>query len=203
MRRMAGKEFHQSMRKHATERAMETFPDFKSETYKNYEFQTWTNQKNQPVLNVYRGMSGKAISRYYYISTDHRQVAINGYKEIADRIEKTKADKKKSQSEVKNTYKVDEILYDSWGYGQTNIDFYQITEVLSKSIKVRAINSKLTDRECGHDQGYLMPIKDSFSGAEFLKRIQAYGNEGKTMVKSTHGWISKWDGQAVWSSWYH
>jgi len=48
-----------------------------------------------------------------------------------------------------------------------------------------------------------MPIKDSFSGAEFLKRIQAYGNEGKTMVKSTHGWISKWDGQAVWSSWYH
>ncbi len=38
-------------------------------------------------------------------------------------------------------FKVGQIFYNSWGYEQTNVDFYQVVKVTDKSVEFRAIES--------------------------------------------------------------
>ena len=43
-----------------------------------------------------------------------------------------------------NPVKVNDIFYSSWGYDQTNIDFYQVIDVLPNSVKVVKIGEDRT-----------------------------------------------------------
>lgn len=54
------------------------------------------------------------------------------------------------------------LLYRTWGYEQTNCDFYQVVRLLSKTIEVRKIGHATT--ETGFMQGYATPCKDHFIG---------------------------------------
>ncbi len=60
---------------------------------------------------------------------------INRKLEIKQFQEKKKEAIRKAKEEMNHSFKIGQILYDSWGYEQTNIDFYQVTAVLPKSIE--------------------------------------------------------------------
>jgi hypothetical protein len=103
------------------------------------------------------------------------------------------------------------VLYSSWGYDQTNIDFYQIIEVNAKSIKIRRIASKYApeqdNRGLSSMAAYVMPIQDEFIKDEILsKKINALVSPGGSIqyyIKSKHGWISEHvEGSKHYSSWY-
>lgn len=125
--------------------------------------------------------------------------------------DKRKEIKKEALQNMAHNFKVDGILYDSWGYDQTNIDFYQIIEVGAKSIKIRPIRSYYAndDKNKGLStmSSYVGPVKDSFIGDEIiLKKINAlisYNGSVSYYVKSKHGWISEHvEGSVHYSSWY-
>lgn len=63
-----------------------------------------------------------------------------------------------------STVKVGDIFYSSWGYDQTNIDFYQIVRLTEKgSAFVRPIRARRVETENGHfTQEALVPVKDGF-----------------------------------------
>ena len=46
---------------------------------------------------------------------------------------------------VKVTPKVGDILYSSWGYYQTNIDFYKVVKVSEFSVLIQKLNSAITE----------------------------------------------------------
>ena len=70
--------------------------------------------------------------------------------------------------------KVGSIFKSSWGYDQTNVDYYQVTKVnpSGKSITVQEISNsiKSTGMMCGES----LPIKNSFKGTPKTKRIKSY-----------------------------
>lgn len=64
-----------------------------------------------------------------------------------------------------NPYKVGQLLYNSWGYDQTNYDFAQIVKVGKRSVTIRRINGKHI-RSVGWASDIVSPARDSFLSGE-------------------------------------
>lgn len=104
-----------------------------------------------------------------------------------------------ARKNFKNPYEVGQILYNSWGYEQTNVNFYQIVEVKAKSIVIQEIDQERQYSQS--DAGTCMPIKDSFaSEKQIVKMITIRVYDGKV---NYYVHLSTWDGKPKsWSS-YH
>lgn len=71
--------------------------------------------------------------------------------------------KQKTLAELKlsNPFQIGNIVYESWGYEQTNIDFYQIVEVKKCSVVIRKLKQETV--ETGFMCGHTVALKDEFS----------------------------------------
>ena len=87
-------------------------------------------------------------------------------------------------------------MYTSWGYDQTNVDFYQVISTpTSKTIILNCIAQK-TSYE-GDMNGETMPAKDKLVGDSFSKRVCVGG-----YVKIEGQYARKWDCKPKYfSSW--
>lgn len=87
-------------------------------------------------------------------------------------------------------FKVGDIFYDSWGYDQTNVDFFQVTEITKGTVTLRAIASSWTD-----DKMYaVVPVPNKFTGEEFKKTPMWKDWEREDngfRLSSRHGCISR------------
>lgn len=149
----------------------------------------------------------KIIQNYRYPTYDRM---IKRVKEFIDNInqqkiekDKRKTEQKKAKENIHNIVEVGDLLYDSWGYDQTNIDFYQITKVGKSSVWIRPIASQRVSGTEGHDSVNVKPVKDGFTGEEVRKLVQIYGD--RYYLKSDFGSISKYTqgDKGVMSSWGH
>ena len=70
------------------------------------------------------------------------------------------------------TYKIGDILVSSWGYDQTNIDFYEVVGITpsGKSIRLRAITGEHV-QTVGFMSEMVKPVPGDFIGKTFTKRI--------------------------------
>lgn len=102
-----------------------------------------------------------------------------------------------------NPVKIGDVFYTSWGYDQTNVEFYQVTAVKGQFVWVREICKNI--EESGFMSGHTTPVKNTFreSAGELKKRVLTTDG-GKTV----HLKISdlrtawQWDGRAKYVSWY-
>ena len=149
-RTMSNKEFYESMK----QRFMDNDPEFtKAE-------QTLTKIPDDEVLVLKNedrliavAWSGKR-SKYdwYYRFRDKKQMDkyISDYFcKLEDRARlkiERKEQKKKEKLEFFDSIQVGDIFVDSWGYDQTNVDFYKVTKKLKASIKIVKIGSEVVER---------------------------------------------------------
>jgi len=85
-----------------------------------------------------------------------------------------------------------DVLVSSWGYEQTNVDFYQVVGATAKSLKLRRIkqeNSWNTDRTSG---GKTIPKVNDFSGEVFTRR---YSPDRDYVKIADRMYASKWNGK--------
>jgi hypothetical protein len=83
--------------------------------------------------------------------------------------------------------KVGDVLVSSWGYDQTNYDYYQVTRLVGKqSVEIRELGRQAA--ETGFLQGDCVPVKDFFKGEPMLKRVN---ENGSVKVHSWGVWASK------------
>ena len=110
--------------------------------------------------------------------------------------------KKQAPAIFEMPFKPGDILYNSWGYDQTNIDFYQVTRCTKASVFIRPIKAEYSDRSAGCDMAaYVTPLKNEFTGEEIRKKIQWY--DGNAYIKFEFGGCSRYkDGDEIYCSWY-
>ena len=86
---------------------------------------------------------------------------------------KTKA---KKQPVNKYGVKVGDMCCDTWGYGQTNVDFYQVVDLKgSTTVVLKPVNKNA--RMIG-DMSYMVsPIKDDFLEGKYKTRLMTNGEE--------------------------
>ncbi len=102
------------------------------------------------------------------------------------------------------TLQAGDILSASWGYDQTNVDFYQVTRLIgNQSVEIRKIHARMIDsNERGAD--YLMPVKDSF-----FTPANEYDDRGRLLIRRANGtsvnvddcrYASLWSGEAKYQT---
>ena len=146
------------------------------------------------------GFAGKAAKPAFHYRhrneverTSHIAGFIAGRKATAEAKVKRQADRK-----APHTLKVGDVLVSSWGYDQTNIDFYQVTRVPgANTVELREIAAS-SGGEDGFMTATCTPVPDSFKGEPMIKRASADNYVRLTSYASA----SKWDGRAKRYSWY-
>ena len=117
------------------------------------------------------------------------------------------ASAKKSDPVSKFGIKVGDILEDSWGYEQTNVEFYLVTKIIS-ACKIEIVELGHIETEPNSSMsGYVIPDLDRRTGDPILKTVSQDSYE-----KAHGGWhvkinssisLTPWDGQPCFqSSWY-
>lgn len=135
----------------------------------------------------------------YTTSEKHREWAIKNAVETARSNEEARAKRAREKASVKaaDFWSVGDVIYNSWGYDQTNIDWYQIVEVKNKSVVLREIAQNCSDFG-GPTGGKTQPCRNQFCGKPFVKMV---GREGR--ISFEFGGSSKWDGKPKYCSSYH
>lgn len=130
-----------------------------------------TPKGSVPVLAVgFAGRRNKPDFHYRFSSEERREEYIKGYVKKIEGIAAAKLEYARKTREVENLLKVGDILYSSWGYDQTNIDFYEVVKVLPKSVVIREIGAR--SEVTGYESGECWPIPGSFKGPPRTVRVK-------------------------------
>lgn len=147
----------------------------------------------------FAGKAAKPAFHYRHRSEHERAEYIAGF--IAGRKDAAEARaKRQAERKAPHTLKVGDILVSSWGYDQTNIDFYQVTRVPgANTVEIREIGCTST-RENFHCSMSASKIAapDQFIGEPMLKRVSA----GNCVRIASYAHAHPWDGRPERYSWY-
>lgn len=150
---------------------------------------------------AYKGSSMKFRWFFSFPSVERCLILINEFfQEYNDELRR-----KTAKKEFTTSLKPGDILVSTWGYDQTNADFYQIIEIRGKKdIIIRQICA--TVEETGFMCGYAMPRPGVWAHDSLLlrKRTGPAYTDGKEERVSITPYSSAylWDGKKVSCSWY-
>lgn len=157
--------------------------------------------------NAYTTLTGekKLFRRFLLLSKQMDDVTCKRCLNTSNRI---------STKDLRNPYKVGQILHYSWGYDQTNCEFYQVTEVTKGTVTIRQIGTCTVDGSEGFMSDSRVPVPQGFLADEqpLKKRLvadqkwdaeqQKWIGTGEGYITMPHGCISLWDGNPQYCSWY-
>lgn len=87
---------------------------------------------------------------------------------------------------------VGDLLVSTWGYDQTNVDFYEVTRATAKMVQLRPVS---IEQEPGESWGTFTaaPRRGAFTGPEF--RCKVKGNPENPYVNiNSFAMAQKWNG---------
>jgi hypothetical protein len=132
----------------------------------------------------YQGKAIKPSAHFRYPSEEKRNAAAASFLAAADaRKARKDAEKAAVKEELAEptSLAVGDILRASWGYDQTNIDFYEVTKICgTRMIEIREIGQHSIETKSM--QGRCVPIKGEFIGEPMRKKVNRFG---KVQIK--HG----------------
>jgi hypothetical protein len=101
--------------------------------------------------------------------------------------------------------KVNDILVSSWGYDQTNVDFYKVLKLSpsGKSVTIQRINEHITENGfmCGMSVPAIPHTVSRHNGKPVTKRVNLT-NCGYYVSISSYSNAYLWDGKPERCSWY-
>jgi len=171
---------------------------------------------NMPAAMAFHGRAQKPDWHYRFSNEAHRAAKIKGFVEGYTAHAENVTTRKNERS-APTALKVGDILHGSWGYDQTNCDFFQVTgKKGERGIYVRPIAQRTVPGSEGFMCSHVMPIKDSFIGPETYhiagKDSIAYDpiddmnqrahDQNAGCKKERHYSASLWDGTSCYSSHY-
>jgi len=164
----------------------------------------YATNKGEPVVKCFAGKRAKPDYHYKYktMAAAHKKIADHAIETWA--VEETKKASRAARSSADRGLDVGDVLRCSWGYDQTNIDYYQVLRLVGKkSVEIIAICAD--SKETGNMKGDSVPsvgefkkdakpmIKRATKGAV---RIESYANAykmepaaivaGAAVYKSSH-----------------
>ncbi len=159
----------------------------------------------KPTLTVWMPKAIKPHINYYYNTEEAREKKIQ--EAITNYInwQLIKEERKKERvgtPEMLELIKVGDIFHYSWGYEQTNCEFYQVVNKNHKTVTIREIGQKTADDSIfSHGMAdYRLAVKDDFVGEPIKKLITFIS--GKPIINFKFGIGTIWDGKPEYNSWY-
>ncbi|BBL36001.1 hypothetical protein Nstercoris_02280 (plasmid) [Nitrosomonas stercoris] len=154
--------------------------------------------KKGPALVAYKGRQSKPCRFLAFADDERRETYLSELVKTETETENCK----RARRETAHDLRVGDILFSSWGYNQTNVDFYEVVRIPSgRSAVVRQIEKETTSAT-SHMSGMAMPKPGAFvaTAKEYTRR--AAGRHRLNGGSLTIGSLQKWDGKPKYVSWY-
>lgn len=153
------------------------------------------------VAKGFIGAAGKPSFHYSFNTEAKREQHIAEFFANQQARHDAKLARSAEKATFRHTLKVGDIAHTSWGYDQTNVDFYEVTRIVSdKSVAVRPI--KCTQETHGSGMcGMVTALPGQFCGPESVRRVR----QGNVIVNVEHGRYSAYPNkptQPIGNSWY-
>jgi len=137
----------------------------KVETPENLAIEIFKNEFRQTAM-YFSGRRSKPDAHYHYRSVEKLNEAIQdtikSTQETFDRNKRIKAELDKKATELAESITEGDIFCYSWGWEQTNVNFYQVIEKKTpKTMIVREIGCEILE-ETSWASDVVRPVKDSF-----------------------------------------
>ncbi len=138
-----------------------------------------------------------------YIDTIKQQLSSNENR----RVERKQAIKTNNSNLIASQhFKVGDIILNSWGYEQTNVDFFIVEEVLNKKIRVRSIGqSNVEGSMYSHGMACeVVPEPQQLGDKKYLLSLKC-DEKGNVWIcnPESYYYFHKWDGSPKYKSWYY
>ena len=131
----------------------------------------------RPCVKVWRGKQSRPYAHYSFQDGERREQWIKATKESEDQRQEIRATGAASKAvaiaAMTARLQVGTVLYTSWGYDQTNVDYYQIVAKRGRQVKVRKIGGWVASDSQQAEQ--VAPDIGNFIGPETAHVIQQHG----------------------------
>ena len=128
----------------------------------------------------FQGRNGRYIAawtpgmkrpRYVYKARTPEEYdkAMECIRQEAERFRRHDEAQEKAAAAFRESLRVGDILYSSWGWEQTNIDFYQVIAIRGSAVDLRQLDQRTT--EDGYMCGTTVPLPDVFKGKTHTHRL--------------------------------
>jgi hypothetical protein len=136
------------------------------------------------------GFSGKRTKPDYYYqfaTAERANLYFTKWYEALCKQTADKAERKALTQNPQTVLAVGDVLVSSWGYDQTNYDYYEVTKLIGKrSVEIRELMQQRTGS--GSMEGDCVPLKGKFAGEPMIKRVNAHGS---VKVRDWGVWATK------------
>lgn len=142
--------------------------------YENYHIdasfglEVWMSEDATKVI----GFKGKSIKANFHYVFKKAGEARNYADEFIASVNKAHAEKLSAKNNLERKLEVGDLLVSSWGYDQTNIDYYQVISLVGKSsVSIRQINKTKKIQNNNSMVGTCLPVPNDFLSGEFTRRV--------------------------------
>ena len=145
-------------------------------------------RNGKPAVAAFGGKRSKPDLHFYYSSEEAREAAIERYVDGQRATLNFKAARRATRK-APNTLAIGSIVYSSWGYDQTNVDFYEVVDKPSQHfVVIRKVAKSVT--ECNGSSDRVVPVEGSYVSEG--KRVKANADNS---IKVGHTRAYEWDGE--------
>ena len=93
-----------------------------------------------------------------------------------------------------HNFKVDDIFVCSWGYDQTNIDFYKVKKVTDKSVYIVAIESRMLEEQSDAYNDAVVPYPAA-EGKKVMRKVVKQSDYEPYIKITSYANGYKWNGK--------
>jgi hypothetical protein len=148
----------------------------------------------------------KGVVETAHLEAIHKMTAQTAYNTLLEELQAPPAAPLEPVATTPAPLEVGEILVYSWGYEQTNIDFYQVVSATGKTVMIREIKSEVTQNTPAGMPNSMtareIPMIDTFIGDSIRKTPKVWAYNGEVYLKMKHGFCKRWNGRPQHSSSY-
>jgi hypothetical protein len=152
---------------------------------------------------AFAGKGQNPVWNYRFRTDQSRQLHINNFIECRKAHLATKA-RRADERKRPHPLKVGDILHTSWGYDQTNVEFFEVVRVVSdRSVELRELAQART--ETGWCTGTCKPVPGAYLKPRYegddtgLPIIRRASHDGTVRIDGVrHAWLGA--GEHRWSS---
>ena len=190
--------------------SQENIGEFKHEVIKHVDagVEIWVRQHNRFEGDTYLAAAAlpiKGKNSIWYYNFKNREQLDGKIAELVDNrlAWKKEVAERKARRLAPHSLKVGDILYASWGYEQTNIDFFKVDKLIGKSkITLVPLGSKFAGETPEGYDNRVVPF-DQVNTNSFIragsKNYMVRGNDNSVTL-SSYAWASPWDGQPLYET---
>lgn len=153
-------------------------------------------RNNRLCAMAFYGKSDKPAFRFSFADGVRRMRHVSEWFANMQSIAESKAKRQAERKSFAHTLKVGDVLSNSWGYDQTNVEFFQVTKLLGKSmVEIRELCQE--SQETGFMSGDCVPVVGKFSNREPMRRRVTVGNSVDIYQHGTFGYARPYERKEI------